>query len=88
MSNNVTISKHNELYVRVDAENSILREISEKFSFMVPGSQYSPAFKAQFDQPLNVLYSKSISALVHANIAKEDASRIVKTAMADSLRLG
>ena len=44
--NTVTITKHNELYIRVDAERSILKEISERFSFMVPGSQYSPAFKA------------------------------------------
>ena len=45
VANDVIISKVNEVYVRINAEKHILREMSEYFTFMVPGHQFTPAFR-------------------------------------------
>ena len=44
-ANDVVISKLNEVYIKVIAEKHILREMSEYFTFMVPGHQFTPAFR-------------------------------------------
>ena len=41
----VIISKVNEVYVKIQAEKHIIREMSEYFTFMVPGHQFTPAFR-------------------------------------------
>ena len=41
----VKIEKLNNIYVQVNAEESILQEMSEFFTFSTPGYQFSPAFK-------------------------------------------
>ena len=41
----ITITKVNEVYVKIDAEKSILKEASEYFTFFVPGHQFVPAFR-------------------------------------------
>ena len=42
----IEIKKIDELYVTVHCEKDIAMEIYEKFSFKVPGYQYTPKFKA------------------------------------------
>ena len=44
-SSNVTITKINEVYIRVDADQSIAQEISDHFTFLVPGHTFIPAFR-------------------------------------------
>ena len=44
-ANDVIISKVNEVYVKIHAEKHIIREMSEYFTFMVPGHQFTPAFR-------------------------------------------
>jgi len=41
----IIITKVNEVYAKITAEKSILRELSEYFTFYVPGHQYTPQFR-------------------------------------------
>jgi len=43
----VIITKINEAYLRIDADNSILYEIRDKFSFHPPNYKFSPKFKSR-----------------------------------------
>lgn len=43
----VTITKKNEVFVRVDAEPSILLEMNDFFTFSVPGAQFTPSYRAK-----------------------------------------
>jgi len=69
----IIISKLNELYLKVDSDDrGVLREISDKFSFMVPGYQYSPQYKngvwdgriKLFNVNLRTLYSGLLMDLI------------------------
>ena len=39
------ISKKNEVYVRVDTEPNIARELSDFFTFEVPGARFMPTYR-------------------------------------------
>ena len=41
----VSISKKNEVYIKVDADPSILQEISDHFTFEAPGAKFHPLFR-------------------------------------------
>lgn len=41
----VKITKKNEVYLRVDCEPSIAQEISDHFTFEVPGAKFNPLFR-------------------------------------------
>lgn len=41
----ILVSKKNEVYLQLTAESSVLREASEYFTFMVPGCQFTPAYR-------------------------------------------
>jgi superfamily II DNA or RNA helicase len=43
-----TISKKNEIDIHLDAEPSLIREVSDAFSFDVEGASFSPAYKKRF----------------------------------------
>lgn len=45
MTETITIEKIDEVYFRIKAERSIIREISDHFTFEVPGFRFTPAFK-------------------------------------------
>ncbi len=45
MSTNLFISKKNEAFIQVTAEESVGQELSDYFAFFVPGFQYTPLFK-------------------------------------------
>lgn len=47
MSDTVTISRVDHAYIRLDCEPSILQEISEAFTFKVPGAEFMPAYKSR-----------------------------------------
>jgi hypothetical protein len=44
----IRVEKSNNIYVKVEAEDSILQEMSDFFTFSTPGAQYSPAFKNRY----------------------------------------
>ncbi len=43
----VKVTKKNEVFMRVEAEPYVLQEISDHFTFTVPGSQFHPKVKAK-----------------------------------------
>ena len=45
MASDIIISKHNEVYAKIFAERHVLKEMSEFFTFHVPGHQFTPAFR-------------------------------------------
>ena len=45
MNEKVLISKHDEVYVKVRSEPSTAYELSEHFTFSVPGAKFSPAYR-------------------------------------------
>jgi hypothetical protein len=47
MIDHVAVEKVDNIYVQVHAEDSILQEMSEFFTFSTPGYQFSPAFKSR-----------------------------------------
>jgi superfamily II DNA or RNA helicase len=47
MIEHVVVEKVDNIYVQVHAEDSILQEMSEFFTFSTPGYQFSPAFKSR-----------------------------------------
>lgn len=44
-ANTVIVSKENEVYMRIDAEPVIRQELSDYFTFMVPGAKFMPAYR-------------------------------------------
>lgn len=41
----IKLLKKNELYIEIQCDKSIQREIQDKFTFQVPGFQYTPRYK-------------------------------------------
>ena len=44
----IGIKKYNSVYIRVDAEKSTCRELSEYFTFDVPGASFMPAYRNRY----------------------------------------
>ena len=44
----IRLEKVNEAYIRVHSERNIAQELSDYFTFYVPGHQFTPAFKARY----------------------------------------
>lgn len=47
MNEEVVISKKDEVYIKVDCDQSIAQEISDHFTFLVPGHTFVPAYRAK-----------------------------------------
>ena len=43
----VTVSDVNEVYVRIDCSDSVAYELRDHFTFMVPGAQFTPQYRAK-----------------------------------------
>jgi superfamily II DNA or RNA helicase len=43
--NDITISKVNEVYAKIECEKHVAKELSEFFTFFVPGYQFVPAYR-------------------------------------------
>lgn len=62
--------KVNEVYLRVVSEASVIQELSEHLTFMVPGAKFSPAYKNKFwDGKIRLL--NSLTGLTYAGLVKE-----------------
>ncbi len=48
MIEHVVVEKVNNIYVQVHADDGIIREMSEFFTFSTPGYQFSPAFRNKY----------------------------------------
>ena len=45
MSGDIILHKKNEVYLQVECERSIARELNEFFSFEVPEAKFMPSYK-------------------------------------------
>ena len=45
METKIVVTKKNEAYVKIACERSVAQELSEFFTFFVPGHQFTPAFR-------------------------------------------
>lgn len=55
--------KHDEVFLRVFCEDSIARELSEYFTFEVPGAKFQPAYKARLWDGRKRLYNLQTKTL-------------------------
>ena len=52
----VTVTKKNEVYLKIHAEPGIMLELNDIFTFAVPGAQFTPAFRhKQWDGKIRLL---------------------------------
>lgn len=59
MTELVTITKADEVYLLVEADRGVLREISEHFTFFVPGYKFTPAYKRGWDGKIRLFDLKN-----------------------------
>lgn len=45
---NIVISKKNEVYLKVEAEPHVFQELSEHFTFDVPGAKFMPQYRSKY----------------------------------------
>ena len=64
------LQKVNEVYLRVVSEPSVVQELSDHLTFMVPGAKFSPAYKNKFwDGKIRLL--NSLTGLTYTGLVKE-----------------
>lgn len=63
MAVDLSISKKNEVYAKIVCERHVARELSEYFTFMVPGAQFTPAFRNKIWDGKIRLYNLNSSLL-------------------------
>ena len=54
----IVVSKKDEVYAKITCERHIAKELSEFFTFYVPGYQFTPAFKNKIWDIIYPNYSK------------------------------
>ena len=45
MSSEITVQKLNSVYLKIEAEADVRRELTDYFSFEVPGYKFTPQFR-------------------------------------------
>ena len=63
MAEKIVITKINEVYAKLSCERHIAKEVSEYFTFMVPGHQFTPAFRNRLWDGRIRLYNLSNSQI-------------------------
>ena len=65
----VQIEKHDEVYIKLKSEPSVMMELSEYFTFMVPGAKFMPAYRSKFwDGKIRLL--NPLTGLLYAGLSK------------------
>jgi superfamily II DNA or RNA helicase len=65
----VQIEKFDEVYIKVKAEPSVMMEMSEYFTFMVPGAKFMPAYRSKYwDGKIRLL--NVMTGLLYAGLTK------------------
>ncbi len=65
----VQVEKYDEVYIKVKAEPSIMMEMSEYFTFEVPGAKFMPAYRSKFwDGKIRLL--NVMTGLLYAGLTK------------------
>jgi superfamily II DNA or RNA helicase len=65
----VQVEKYDEVYIKIKAEPSIMMELSEYFTFEVPGAKFMPAYRSKFwDGKIRLL--NVMTGLLYAGLTK------------------
>lgn len=65
----VQVEKHNEVYIKIKAEPGIIMELSEFFTFEVPGAKFMPSYRSKFwDGKIRLL--NVMTGLLYAGLLK------------------
>jgi superfamily II DNA or RNA helicase len=65
----VQIEKFDEVYIKIKAEPSVMMEMSEYFTFMVPGAKFMPSYRSKFwDGKIRLL--NVMTGLLYAGLTK------------------
>jgi len=65
----IQIEKFDEVYIKIKAEPSVMMEMSEYFTFMVPGAKFMPAYRSKFwDGKIRLL--NVMTGLLYAGLTK------------------
>ena len=55
------LSKHNEVYLKLDVDSGLSQELSDYFTFEVPGARFMPAYKKRiWDGKLDYSHDKQV----------------------------
>ena len=61
----ITIKKKNEVYVTVKAEPAICQELSDLFTFDVPGAKFMPQYRSKYwDGKIRLLIGQESQSIV------------------------
>ena len=73
MSSDIIIHKINESRIKIETNQGILREISERFTFDVPGAKFMPSYKSrQWDGKMRLVDSRNCTAFTGLHSAIEE----------------
>jgi superfamily II DNA or RNA helicase len=75
----IVIKNKNEVYVGIECEESIAYELGEHFTFMVPGAQFSPKFRARlwdgkirlFDRRTRTIYRGLVPKIIEFCVERD-----------------
>lgn len=66
----INIHNHNEVFIRIDAEQHIKMELSEHFTFFVPGYKFMPAYRSrQWDGKIRLFNYRN--SLIYKGLIRE-----------------
>ena len=65
----IVISKKDEVYAKITCERHIARELSEFFTFYVPGYQFTPAYKNRLWDGKIRMYDMRSNKMYHGLVA-------------------
>ena len=65
MAVDYTIKKKNEVYVKIECERGLAQELSEYFTFFVPGFQFTPAYRKKIWDGKIMLFDLRSSEIYH-----------------------
>ena len=62
---NIIVDKVNDVYIRIDADQSISRELSDYFSFEVPGYKFTPQFRRRvWDGKIRLFHMQQVKCML------------------------
>ena len=74
---NIIVDKVNDVYIRIDADQSISRELSDYFSFEMPVYKFTPQFRRRVEWVTRSIFSYANSNQMYVSIVSLSKRLIV-----------
>jgi len=65
LNDKVIVRKHNEVFLKIDCEQSVAYELSEYFTFFVPGYKFTPAYRNKLWDGKIRLFNRQTRQIYH-----------------------